>query len=116
MMKLRALRLALGAAPCLAAAGAAVAQNAPLTTAERSGFTATSRHADVMAFIAELQRPPPCVRLERMSTTAEGRGPTGPTWGCPTCCAWAGNHPAKIRSTAPSCDAPATTQPLQGRS
>ena len=52
---------------------AAAAQTGPLTTAERSGFTATSRHADVMAFIAELQRLSPLVRVERMATTPEGR-------------------------------------------
>jgi murein tripeptide amidase MpaA len=51
----------------------AAAQTGPLTTAERSGFTATSRHADVMAFIAELQRLSPHVRVEPMATTAEGR-------------------------------------------
>jgi hypothetical protein len=49
------------------------AQEAPLTTAERSGFAETSRHADVLAFIAELQRLSPRVRVERLATTAEGR-------------------------------------------
>jgi hypothetical protein len=66
-------RLLLSAVFSLSLAGAAAAQNAPLTVAERSGFTATSRHADVMAFIAELQRLSPRVRLERMATSAEGR-------------------------------------------
>jgi hypothetical protein len=66
-------RYLVSAALCLSLAGVAAAQNAPLTVAERSGFTATSRHADVMAFIAELQRLSPRVRLERMATSAEGR-------------------------------------------
>ena len=51
----------------------ATAQTGPLTTAERSGFTATSRHADIMAFIGELQRLSPLVRVERMATSPEGR-------------------------------------------
>jgi hypothetical protein len=53
--------------------GSAAAQQAPLTVAEASGFRATSRHADVMHFIAELQRQSPLVRVETMATTVEGR-------------------------------------------
>jgi hypothetical protein len=49
------------------------AQDGPLSTAERSGFTQTSRHADVLAFIAELQRASPRVRVERLATSVEGR-------------------------------------------
>jgi hypothetical protein len=49
------------------------AQDAPLTTAERTRFAETSRHADVLAFIAELQRLSPKVRVEPMAVTAEGR-------------------------------------------
>jgi hypothetical protein len=64
----RALLLAVAAS-----ASTAAAQTGPLTTAERSGFAATSRHADVLAFIAELQRLSPHVRVERMATSAEGR-------------------------------------------
>jgi Zinc carboxypeptidase len=54
-------------------APAAAAQEGPLTTAERSGFAETARHADVLAFIVELQRLSPRVRVERMATSAEGR-------------------------------------------
>jgi Zinc carboxypeptidase len=57
----------------VAVAPVSVAQTAPLTTAERSGFTATSRHADVMAFIRELQRLSTRVRVEQMATSPEGR-------------------------------------------
>jgi murein tripeptide amidase MpaA len=57
----------------LTLAGRVEAQDGPQTTAERSGFTQTSRHADVVAFIAELQRRSPAVRLERLATSAEGR-------------------------------------------
>jgi hypothetical protein len=49
------------------------AQTGPLTTAERSEFAATSRHAEIMAFIAELQRLSPKVRVEAMATSPEGR-------------------------------------------
>jgi hypothetical protein len=49
------------------------AQEGLLTVAERSGFAATSRHADVMAFVTELQRLSPLVRVETMATSAEGR-------------------------------------------
>ena len=49
------------------------AQEELLTVAERSGFTATSRHADVLAFVTELQRLSPLVRVETMATSAEGR-------------------------------------------
>jgi hypothetical protein len=51
----------------------AAAQTGPLTTAERSGFSATSRHAEIMAFIGELQRLSPLVRVEHMATSPEGR-------------------------------------------
>jgi hypothetical protein len=51
----------------------AAAQTGPRTTAERTGFTATSRHADVMAFIAELLRLSPKARMERMAASPEGR-------------------------------------------
>jgi hypothetical protein len=45
----------------------------PSTVAESSGFAATSRHADVMAFVRDLQRQSPLVRVERLCTSAEGR-------------------------------------------
>jgi hypothetical protein len=49
------------------------AQEGPLTTAERTRFAETSRHADVLAFIAELQGRSPRIRVERMAVTTEGR-------------------------------------------
>jgi hypothetical protein len=49
------------------------AQEGPLTTAEASGFKATSRHGDVMRFIAELQGQSPLIRVESMAVTVEGR-------------------------------------------
>lgn len=46
----------------------------PLTRAERSGYTETSRHADVMAFIAELQAlDDPRLHLSDFGATPEGR-------------------------------------------
>jgi hypothetical protein len=48
-------------------------QEGPRTVAESSGFAATSRHADVMAFARELQRQSPHVRVEPLATSAEGR-------------------------------------------
>jgi hypothetical protein len=49
------------------------AQQGPLTTAERTRFAETSRHADVMAFVAELQRLSKKVRVEQMAVSPEGR-------------------------------------------
>ena len=40
------------------------AQSGLLTVAESSGFKATSRHADVMSFVTELQRSSPLIRVE----------------------------------------------------
>jgi len=45
----------------------------PLTTAEASGFTATTRHAEMMDFIAELQRRSDRLRVETMAVSTEGR-------------------------------------------
>ncbi len=45
----------------------------PLTVAEASGFTATSRHADVMKFIKELQRKSSLLRVETLCYSPEGR-------------------------------------------
>lgn len=70
---LRHSRLFLPGLLAVAVAPVSVAQTGPLTTAERSGFTATSRHADVMAFIGELQRLSTRVRVEQMATSPEGR-------------------------------------------
>ncbi len=49
------------------------AQEKPLTVAERSQWKATSRYADVMAFIAELRRLSPFLRVETLCTSTEGR-------------------------------------------
>jgi len=43
------------------------------TLVETSGFEATSRHADVMRFVRELQRRSSLVRVETMATSAQGR-------------------------------------------
>jgi len=65
-----ALVAAFGPAP---AAQEGIPSQAPLTVAEASGFTATSRHADVVEFIQELQRLSPLVRVETLAVSAEGR-------------------------------------------
>jgi hypothetical protein len=49
------------------------AQQKLLTAAESSGFQATSRHADIIEFITQLQSHSPLVRVETMATSAEGR-------------------------------------------
>ena len=45
----------------------------PKTTAEATAYAATSTYADVMAFIRELQKLSPLIRVETLCTTAEGR-------------------------------------------
>jgi hypothetical protein len=45
----------------------------PLTVAETSNFTATSRYADVTNFIKELQRQSSLLRVETLCLSAEGR-------------------------------------------
>ncbi len=45
----------------------------PLTKAESSGYTATSTHAEVTAFVRELQRQSGRVRVETLGTSTEGR-------------------------------------------
>lgn len=57
---------------CLALSPVAFGQ-APKTIAESSSFEATSRHADVMAFVAELQRQSDKIRVETLAYTAEGK-------------------------------------------
>ncbi len=47
--------------------------NAPLTVAESSHFTATSLHAEVIAFIKELQKLSPNLVVESIGTSTEGR-------------------------------------------
>jgi len=44
-----------------------------LTVAESSNFTSTSRYADVMNFIEELQKQSPLIRVETLCISAEGR-------------------------------------------
>jgi|WetSurMetagenome_2_1015567.scaffolds.fasta_scaffold117199_2 hypothetical protein len=45
----------------------------PRTVAESTDYDATSRYADVMAFIRQLQRLSPLVRVETLCASAEGR-------------------------------------------
>jgi len=61
-----------------------LAQELPKTTAESSNYRATSRYADVIDFIAAIQRAEPDIRVETFATTNEGRalplviaGPSG---------------------------------------
>ncbi len=57
----------------LVGAGGVEAQTPPHTIAESSRFTATSRLDDVTAFVRELQRITPLVRVETLCTSVEGR-------------------------------------------
>jgi dipeptidyl-peptidase-4 len=45
----------------------------PVTTAESTDYTATSTYADVLAFIRDLQKLSPLVRVETICTSTEGR-------------------------------------------
>jgi len=45
----------------------------PLTVAEQSGYRATSRHADVLAFIEELRAARPVFRIESMGRSGRGQ-------------------------------------------
>jgi dipeptidyl aminopeptidase/acylaminoacyl peptidase len=45
----------------------------PRTIAERTDYSATSRHADVLTFCQELAKKSPVVRLGEMGTSGEGR-------------------------------------------
>jgi hypothetical protein len=49
------------------------AQQAPKTIAETTNYEATSRYADVMAFVRELQKLSPLVRVETLCVSTEGR-------------------------------------------
>ena len=49
------------------------AQELPRTKAEQSNFTATSRYADVMEFVTDLQRRSSRLRLETLCVSTEGR-------------------------------------------
>ncbi len=55
------------------AAAAPAADDALLTVAEKSGYQATARHQEVMAFCRELARRSPLVRFGELGTSAEGR-------------------------------------------
>ncbi len=61
-----------GAVSCILSTPLA-AQQGPLTVAEASGFTATSRHTDVTSFVRDLQQASSKIRVENIGTTAEGR-------------------------------------------
>ncbi len=50
-----------------------VADPTPATRAEATAFAATSRYADVMSFIRELQRRSDLVRVETLGRSADGR-------------------------------------------
>jgi len=90
MKALRACLFFLGFIPIgvLAAAPEAAVPEKPLTVAEATDFKATSRHADVVAFIQELERRSPLLRVEQLCVSAEGKNvpliilgnpvPTGP--------------------------------------
>ena len=51
----------------------AAQQKAPLTVAEATDFQATSRYADVLEFIREMQAQSPLIRVETMCVSPEGR-------------------------------------------
>lgn len=57
----------------LASGTKATAPEKPLTVAELSEFKATSRHAEVMAFIKELERRSPLIRVEKLCVSTEGK-------------------------------------------
>ncbi|PYQ60147.1 MAG: peptidase M14, partial [Acidobacteria bacterium] len=50
-----------------------MAQELPRTTAESTNYRGTSRYAEVMEFIAAIQRADPDIRVETFATTNEGR-------------------------------------------
>ncbi|MBN1338509.1 MAG: hypothetical protein JXA03_04250 [Bacteroidales bacterium] len=50
-----------------------LAQSTLKTTAESSGYTSTSTHADVMAFVKELASATNLVRVETLATSIEGK-------------------------------------------
>ena len=49
------------------------AQLNPLTTAESSNYTKTSTHQDVLDFILKLDQNSPCLRIETIGKTTEGK-------------------------------------------
>jgi len=54
-------------------AGLSFAQKQPQTVAEATEYKATSRHADVINFVRELQKQSPLVRVETLCRSTEGR-------------------------------------------
>ena len=48
-------------------------QPGPRTVAEATDYKATSRHSDVLAFVRELQKMSPHVRVEQLAVSPEGR-------------------------------------------
>lgn len=58
---------------CLFICCGQAATQEPLTVAEKSGFQATSRHADVVTFCQHLARMSPVVRLGELGKSVEGR-------------------------------------------
>lgn len=50
-----------------------LAEKNPLTIAESSNFTATSRYSDVMEFIKEVQKQSSLIRVETLCVSSEGR-------------------------------------------
>ena len=61
------------AAPQTPPAPASAPPSGPKTSAESTGYAATSTYAEVMSFIRELQKLSPFLRVETLATTAEGR-------------------------------------------
>ena len=53
--------------------GLSQVQKQPLTVAEATNYAATSRYADVMNFIREMQKQSPLLRVETLCRSAEGR-------------------------------------------
>lgn len=51
----------------------AFAQKQPQTVAEATNYAATSRYADVMNFVRELQKQSPLIRVETLCRSTEGR-------------------------------------------
>lgn len=51
----------------------AFAQKQPQTVAEATNYTATSRYANVMNFVRELQKQSPLIRVETLCRSTEGR-------------------------------------------
>ena len=72
-MKKPRARVLIAALTAVWAAAPARGQERPLTVAEATQWKATSRYADVMKFIGDLQRLSPFVRVETLCTSAEGR-------------------------------------------